>query len=112
MAKKKVVIRRTPPKVKKSAYNEIAWLTEPGSRAACSCGKVQVELVGTDIVIRSRNGWLQEGQWVTCGVSVKDTNGCLERIRVAPRISWETGSGDRYTIGKFLPEGEESRRVS
>lgn len=109
MAKK--IIRRKKSAPKKSAYTEIAWLRYHGDIATCSCGKVSVEMKGTDLVIRAQHGWLQEGQWVTCGVSAKGTNGCLDRIRISPRVVWETGSGDRYTIGKFLPEGEEGRKV-
>lgn len=112
MAKKKIVRRKKAPAPKKSPYTEIAWVRADGDVATCSCGRVSVEMKGTDLVIRSWNGWLQEGQWVTCGVSVKGTNGCLDRIRISPRVVWEAGSGDRYTIGKFLPEGEESRKVS
>lgn len=110
MAEKTKIIRRKR-KPKKATYTEIARLTKDGDTATCSCGKVTVEMQGNDAVIRSRHGWLQEGQWITCGVSVKGTLGCLDRIRVAPRLVWETGTGDRYTIAKFLPDGEENRKV-
>ena len=120
---KKVVRRRKPttetsperaPKkssAKLPEYREIAWLRDDGDSATCSCGKISVTLEGFDAVIRGQHGWIQEGQWITCGVRVKGTKGCLDRIRFSPRLVWHTNSGARYTTNGFLKEGEQNRRL-
>ncbi|MCA1781931.1 MAG: hypothetical protein ABR616_18785 [Dermatophilaceae bacterium] len=119
MTQKKIVRRRprpapekvAPPKKSKPEYTEIAHLTEDGDSATCSCGKVSVELDGTDAVIRGQHGWIREGQWVTCGLALPGANGCSESIRLSPRLVWETSSGRAYTLGMFLKPDEDERRV-
>ena len=111
------VVRRKPRespavKPKPKGYTEIAWLREHGEFAECSCGKLRVEIFETDAIITGQHGWIQQGQWITCGVDVKGTNGCLEQIRLSPRIVWETNSGRSYTSGMFLRPEETDRRVS
>lgn len=109
---KKVIRRRPrveepPPAAKKPARkpksHQVAWVRPGRSSAGCSCGKVEVELAGEDVIVRG-NGWLKEGQWICCG-------GCSARIRFAPRVTWETADGNRYTTREYLGEGE-SRRIS
>lgn len=74
----------------------------PGKHTArCSCGKVSVESEGTDVVIRG-GGWIREYQWVMC-------RECDAGIRFAPRLVWETESGDRYTTREYIREGERRK---
>lgn len=119
MAKKKIIRRKplAPPQRAKSSspklgeYEEIATVIADGDSATCSCGKLSVTVEGNDAVIRGQHAWIQEGQWVTCGVRVKGTSGCLEQIRFSPRLVWHTKSGTRYTTNVFLKEGEQNRRI-
>jgi len=104
--------KKTAAKARPKDYVVIAWVREDGDSAACSCGKMSVELDGTDAILRGQHGWIREGQWITCGVKgTGPGSGCLESIRFSPRLVWETSVGTRYTSNIFLRDGETKRRI-
>lgn len=115
MSAKKRVVRRRPitpapepepepeKKPRKRKPTESAWVRLGRPSASCACGKVHVELEGTDLVIHGP-GWIKENQWACCGH-------CNTMIRFSPRILWERPSGDRYSTRGYLGEDAPSRKV-